>query len=78
MHAQSCLILYDPMDGNPIGSSALGFPRQEYWIGLPLPHPGDLPNPGIELVSLASPALASRLFTAELPGRPKLEFTLPK
>ena len=25
-----------------------GFPRQEYWSGLPFPSPGDLPNPGIE------------------------------
>ena len=25
-----------------------GFPRQEYWSGLPFPAPGDLPNPGIE------------------------------
>ena len=27
---------------------SLGFPRQEYWSGLPFPSPGDLPNPGIE------------------------------
>ena len=26
----------------------MGFPRQEYWNGLPFPPPGDLPNPGIE------------------------------
>ena len=25
-----------------------GFPRQEYWSGLPFPSPGDPPNPGIE------------------------------
>ena len=31
-----------------------GFPRQEYWSGLPCPSPGDLPNPGIEP---SSPAL---------------------
>ena len=31
---------------------------------LPLPTPGDLPNPGIEPTSLASPALAGRFFTA--------------
>ena len=29
-------------------SLAMGFSRQEYWSGLPLPSPGDLPNPGIE------------------------------
>ena len=28
------------------------FSRQEYWSGLPIPPPGDLPNPGIEPVSL--------------------------
>ena len=27
---------------------SMGFPRQEYWSGLPIPSPGDLPNPGIE------------------------------
>ena len=26
----------------------MGFPRQEYWSGLPFPSPGDLPNPGIK------------------------------
>ena len=36
---------------------SMGFPRQEYWSGLPFPSPGDLPNPRIELASPASPAL---------------------
>ena len=36
----------------------MGFPRQEYWNGLTFPSPGDLPNPGIETVCLASPELA--------------------
>ena len=27
---------------------SMGFPRQEYWRGLPFPSSGDLPNPGIE------------------------------
>ena len=27
---------------------SMGFSRQEYWIGLPFPTPGDLPDPGIE------------------------------
>ena len=31
---------------------SIGFSRQEYWYGLPCPPPGDLPNPGIEPVSL--------------------------
>ena len=37
---------------------SMGFSRQEYWSGLPCPPAGDLPDPGIELVSLLSPALA--------------------
>ena len=28
---------------------SMGFPRQEYWSGLPWPPPEDLPDPGIEL-----------------------------
>jgi len=39
------------------------FPRQEYWSGLPFPSVEDLPDPGTELRSLASPALAGRFFT---------------
>ena len=42
----------------------MGFPRQEYWNGLPFPTPGDLPDPGIEPMSLVSPALAGGLFTS--------------
>ena len=42
---------------------SMGFPRQEYWSGLPLPSPGDLPDSGIEPVSLRSSALADRFFT---------------
>ena len=32
---------------------SMGFSRQEYWSGVPFPSPGDLPNPGIEPMSLA-------------------------
>jgi len=39
------------------------FSRQEYWSGLPCPPPGALPDAGIELESLLSPALAGRFFT---------------
>ena len=44
---------------------SMGFPRQEYWSGLPFPSPGDLSDPGIEP---GSPALADRFFTIEPPG----------
>ena len=41
----------------------MGLSRQEYWSGVPCPPPGDLPNPGIEPVSLMSLALAGGFFT---------------
>ena len=44
-----------------------GFATQEYWSGLPLFPPGDLPDPGIEL---GSPALAGGFFTTEPPESP--------
>ena len=39
------------------------FSGQEYWSGMPLHPPGDLPDPGIEPASLESSALAGRIFT---------------
>ena len=41
---------------------SMGFSRQEYWFGLPFPTPGDLPDPGIEPMSLISLALADGFF----------------
>ena len=41
--------------------------RQEHWSGLPFPSPGDLPDRGLEPVSLA---LAGGFFTTEPPGSP--------
>ena len=38
--------------------------RQEYWGGLPYVLPGDLPNWGIKLMSLVSPALAGGFLTS--------------
>ena len=45
---------------------SMEFSRQEYWSGVPFPSPGHLPNPRIEPVSLASPALAGAN------GKPKM------
>ena len=42
---------------------SMGFSRKEYWSGLPCPPPGDLPEPGIEPLSLMSPALTGGFFT---------------
>ena len=49
---------------------SMEFSRQEYWSGLPFPTAGDFPDPGIEPMSLASPALAGRFFTTAPPGKP--------
>ena len=46
---------------------SMGFPRPEYWNGLPSRLPGDLPDPGVEP---ASPALAGGFFTTEPPRKP--------
>ena len=42
---------------------SMSFCRQDYWSGSPCPPPGDPPDPGIELASLVSPALAGRFFS---------------
>ena len=47
-------------------SLSMGLSRQEYWNGLPCPPPRDLPNPGTELASLMSPALAGEFFTTSI------------
>ena len=44
---------------------SMGFPTQEYWSGLPLPSPVDLPDPGIEH---ESNALAGGFFATESRG----------
>ena len=54
MHAQVCPTLCDPVDCSSLALLSVGFPRQDYWSGLPFPSPGDLPNPGIDP---GSPAL---------------------
>ena len=51
---------------------SIGFFRQEYWSGLVFPRPGDLPDPGIELVSPTALAAAGRFFTTEPPGKPHI------
>ena len=46
---------------------SMGYFRQEYWSGLLCSSPGDLPDPGIKLVS---PAVQAGSFTTEPPGKP--------
>ena len=61
---QSCPTLCDRMDHIACQAPlSMGFSRQEYRSGLPCLPPEDLPDPGIEPVSLVSPTLAGRFFT---------------
>ena len=48
---------------------SMGFPRQDYYNGLPFPPPGNLPNPGIKPESPVSPASAA-LQVNSLPAEP--------
>ena len=58
---QSCLTLCDPMDCSPYQAPlSMGFSRHSGW---PCPPPEDLPNAGIEPVSLMSLALAGGFLT---------------
>ena len=51
-------------------SQSMGFPRQEYWSGLPFPPPGDLPYLGTEPESHMSPALTGSFLTTESSRKP--------
>ena len=63
---QRCVTLCTAACQTPL---SMGFSRQEYWGGLPCPHPpGDLPNPGIEP---RSPTLQADSLPSEPPGKPK-------
>ena len=56
-----------PRGEGPPAPPSMGFPRQEFWSGLPSPSPGDLPDPGMEH---RSPAFAGRFFTTEQLEKP--------
>ena len=51
---------------------SMGFSRQEYWSEFPCLPPGNLPNPGIEPVSLATPALHTDSLLLSHQGSPKI------
>ena len=68
MHAKSCFshvrlfaTLWTVARQAPLSMGILNI--QEYWNGLTFHSPGDLSNPGIELPSLISSALAGEFFT---------------
>ena len=65
---RSCLTFCDPMDCTLLSSSVHGnLQAKEYWSGLPIPSPGDLPNPGIKR---RSPALQADSLPTEPAGKP--------
>ena len=64
MHAE--LLSHVQLFGTP-WTMSMGFPRQEYWHGLLLPSPRDLPNRGIEPRSCA---LQADSLLSEPPGKP--------
>ena len=51
----------------------MGFPRQEYWSGLPFSPPGDFPDPGIKLKSPVSPAMAADSLPLRHLGKPNIK-----
>ena len=62
MHAQSCILFETSWTIACQAPLSMGFSRKEYWSGLPCPLPGNLPDPEIEPISLASPVLAGGFF----------------
>ena len=57
---------------------SMGFSRQEYWSGLPLPPPGDVPNiPWFKLASIMSPVLTGEFFPLVPPMKTKSPLTQP-
>ena len=51
---------------------SMGFSMQEYWSGLPFPSPGDLPDPGIRVRSVGSPALQADSLLSQPPEKSTL------
>ena len=69
--AKSCLTLETPWTIACWAPLSMGFPRLEYWSGLPLPSPGDLPDPGIKPSLLhCRQSLGLQADSFEPPGKP--------
>ena len=76
--AQSRLVLCNPLDWGLPASSVHGTSRQEYWSGSPFPPSGDLPYPGMEPVSLMSPASQADSLALSHLGSSNTPITFPK
>ena len=72
---QSCLTLCDPMITlcNPLST---GFSGQDYWSGLLCPPPGDLPDSGMEPMSLLFPELANRFFITSATSEAHMQYRI--
>ena len=62
------MLFATPWTVAPQAPLSMKLPRQEYCSGLPFPPSGDLPDPGTELTSPESPALAGIFLTPGPPG----------
>ena len=60
---ENCSVVSDSLQPHGL---CMDFSRQEYWIWLPFPFPGYLPNPGIKP---GSPALQADFLLTALPGK---------
>ena len=72
---QSCLTLSDPVDGSPPGSSVHGILQVRIleWVSrLQCLPPGDLPDPGIQSISTATPALQADSLPLSHQGSPEM------
>ena len=63
------LTLCDLMDYSPPESSVCGIPQVRILEWVAMSSSRGLPHPGIESMSLTSPALVGRFFTTEPPGK---------
>ena len=64
----ACSVMSDSNSRTEVREAPLsmGLPSQDYWSGLLLPSPEDLPDPKIELASLMSPVMAESFFTTSV------------
>ena len=74
---QSCLTVCELWTVALQAPLSMGFSRHEYWSELLCPPPCDLPNPGIEPISPASPTLQAGSLPTEPPGKPLVDALNP-